>query len=334
MSPESFEVFYATHASHVRRVIGSLVRQHQEADDVLQDVFLQAWQQMGRFDAARGSIESWLATIARSRAIDRLRVRARFLAADDWDKIASGSADGLTQILRREQDGAVQAAVDRLTDAQRRMIGLAYDEGLSHSGIAARLRRPLGTIKTHLRGALRDLRTEVGSAGSPFARFSATDGQPPFTIPVEGDAGSVQAWPALAADDSLRTRLEGLRVVAIDDDVEALKLVEAVLARFGATTSVHASVASGIAAVELDWPDLVVADLDMPGEDGYDCIARLRALDAGARGRLSVVAFTGCVSEQERSRVTLAGFDAYLTKPLHPLALLSVAARLGRAQAA
>lgn len=318
MSAEFFDDLYAQHAHRVRRIVSAILRAPHDVDDVVQDVFVQAWRQIDRFDPARGNVHAWIGIIARSRAIDRLRSAARLEYRPEWDSQPSMDADAVEGLLEAEREASMDQSLIRLTREQRLLMRLAFHEGLSHSRIAASLGRPLGTVKSQIRSTLRALRDQTAhAAAAPFRARRRRD-HLPFTV--------VEAAPA--------HDLRSLTIVAIDDEPEALAMIGAVLKLFGAEASLHESVDAGVGRVAERWPDLVIADLDMPGEDGYACLSRLRVLASERRQSLPVLAFTGCVSEQERSRVTLAGFDAYLTKPLHPIALCEAARRLTRPSAA
>lgn len=141
-----------------------------DAEEVVVDAFAQAWREAPRFEASRGSVAGWLTVIARSRALDLVRARARRerittaaasdrsggpLAMGDWRHDPSSGVD---HSERRRQ---VRAALQALTPPQRQAIELAYFEGLSQSEIAERLREPLGTIKTRVRLGMEKLRESL-----------------------------------------------------------------------------------------------------------------------------------------------------------------------------
>jgi RNA polymerase sigma-70 factor (ECF subfamily) len=134
-----------------------------EAEDVLQEVFLQVWQQARSFDQSRGRAFTWLVTLARSRAIDRLR------SVESRERAARRSAEeGVTERAateeaadaaaeRSEQAEVVRAALAELPEEQRKTLLLAYLDGMSQSEIAARTGQPLGTVKTRTRAGLKKL---------------------------------------------------------------------------------------------------------------------------------------------------------------------------------
>ena len=139
-----------------------ILRSRAEAEDVLQEVFLQVWQRAHSFDPARGRAFTWLVTLARSRAIDRLRSvgsreRAAQRSAEDAPPESEPAEWADEAAVRAERAEAVQAALAELPEEQRQVLVLAYLEGMSQSEIAAAKNQPLGTVKTRTRSALRKL---------------------------------------------------------------------------------------------------------------------------------------------------------------------------------
>jgi RNA polymerase sigma-70 factor (ECF subfamily) len=132
-----------------------------EAEDLLQDVFLQVWRQASSYSQERGSPEAWLMTITRSRAIDKLRSLRRreqrvvsseeATAVGEGGKVESGAAASEARLV-------VRGALARLPEAQRVVLELAYFDGLTQAEIATRLGEPLGTVKTRMRAGLERLR--------------------------------------------------------------------------------------------------------------------------------------------------------------------------------
>lgn len=137
-----------------------ILNSREEAEDVLQEVFLQIWRRAGDFDEARGQAFTWMVTLARSRAIDRLRViNARWrLAASATDEISERVSDSAVNAAESEQREIVSVALAQIPDEQRRTLILAYFEGLTQSEIATRLGAPLGTVKTRMRSGMTKLR--------------------------------------------------------------------------------------------------------------------------------------------------------------------------------
>jgi RNA polymerase sigma-70 factor (ECF subfamily) len=161
-------------APWVLGLAGRMLQDADEAEDVLSDVFVQVWSRIHQHDSRRGPLVPWVLSIARNRALDQLRRRRRW-----WRKIErveeGREAEGTDSVDPREAGEAavpgwpvhraVHEALAGLPAGQRRLVELAYFEGLSHTEIARRTGDPLGTVKTRLRSAhqkledaLRDLR--------------------------------------------------------------------------------------------------------------------------------------------------------------------------------
>ncbi len=163
---DAFGRFYDRYAPLVYPLIVRIVRMRGDADDVLQEVFWEAWQAAPDYDPERGSPEAWIVMRARTRAIDRVRsVRRRsetFVAPVDEAVAVAPSEPGGDAADRAADRGLVVGALARLPEAQREVIELAYYGGLTQTEIAERLKQPLGTVKTRIRIALERLREIVG----------------------------------------------------------------------------------------------------------------------------------------------------------------------------
>jgi RNA polymerase sigma-70 factor, ECF subfamily len=154
-------------------LFGLLIRilnSREEAEDVLQEVFLQVWRRARDFDETRGKPFTWLVTLARSRAIDRLRsLGAR-------DRVAQASAreaaeevsDAARDTFRSEQRALVTSALSQLPEEQKGPLVLAYFDGLTQSEIAAKLGAPLGTVKTRMRAGMIKLRELLTGKNESF----------------------------------------------------------------------------------------------------------------------------------------------------------------------
>jgi len=144
----------------IMRIVGDAAA----AEEVLLDVYMQAWRQATRYSEERGSPIAWLTTIARSRSLDRLRADAQGLRRNQpldlaSQHVATSWADDVA--LASEVRTVVQQALKSLSPEQKEVIELAYYGGLSHSEIALRLGQPLGTVKTRTRLGMTKLRAEL-----------------------------------------------------------------------------------------------------------------------------------------------------------------------------
>ena len=161
--------------AHVAR----LLRDRAEAEGVLLETFMQAWERADRYDPTRGSVACWLLMMARTRALDALRASGRReraverAAVEDpevADVVSDPAHDPARGAERDDQAAAVAAALRTLTEPQRAAIELAFFEGLSHTEIADRLSVPLGTIKTRIRAGLQRLRDVLRPHAEEAAR--------------------------------------------------------------------------------------------------------------------------------------------------------------------
>jgi len=157
---QAFASLYDRYHSSLLGFLLRILNSKAEAEDVLQEVFVQVWQHAPDYDETRGRVFTWLVTIARSRALDRLRSldsreRTVIRASHEWPENIS---DGVNDAIKSEQGEEVRQALEEIPEAQRHALLLAYFEGLSQSEIAARIGKPLGTIKTRTRDGLKKLR--------------------------------------------------------------------------------------------------------------------------------------------------------------------------------
>jgi RNA polymerase sigma-70 factor (ECF subfamily) len=149
----------------VHALVARIVRDPEDAEEVVEEVFWQAWRQAVRYESARGSVGTWLMTIARSRALDRLRARQRrreeLLEESLVDDRPGAGADLAANAEASERRARVLAALDALPAEQRQVLEMAYFEGMSQTEIADLTKQPLGTIKTRVRLAMQKLRERL-----------------------------------------------------------------------------------------------------------------------------------------------------------------------------
>ncbi len=163
---DAFEVFYDRHGGVAFSLAYRIVGERGAAEDVVQEAFISIWRSGARYDAARGSVRSWMLGIVRNRGIDFLRSkagRAPKLDFDDDSVLEHRPAKELTETeaLRRETAREMRGALGELPGDQSKVIELAYFGGFSHSEIAAMLGVPLGTVKGRMRLGLEKIRGQL-----------------------------------------------------------------------------------------------------------------------------------------------------------------------------
>jgi RNA polymerase sigma-70 factor (ECF subfamily) len=166
----------ALHALYERahRIVFTLVLRitanRETAEELTIDVFHDVWRRASRYDAANGTVLGWIMNQARSRAIDRVRFENRKKRSHDGDvqPVAEAAADPHDVLALRQQGESLRAALTALTPDERQAIETTFFAGLTHAEAAARLKQPLGTIKTRIRSGLHKLRHRLtAEAGKP-----------------------------------------------------------------------------------------------------------------------------------------------------------------------
>ena len=142
-----------------------ITRRHDLAEEVVEDTYMQAWQEIAKFDSARGPIMAWLMMICRSRAIDALRRLDEAESHAEPELMrnnaeqAKNSPLDIMLLLERETD--IHAAMHKLKALQRQLIALAFFKGYTHEEIALQMQMPLGTVKSNIKRAQNKLRDEL-----------------------------------------------------------------------------------------------------------------------------------------------------------------------------
>ena len=147
---------YARHVRALHALAQAMLKSPQEAEDLIQDVFLEAWHRSADYSEARGSVRAWLLMRARSRALDRLK-------SSGSQRVMTVETNPLDQTSSAPGDQArLRQIVSQMPDVQREVLLLGYFEGLSSAEIAQRLGIPTGTVKSRTRAALGALRASLG----------------------------------------------------------------------------------------------------------------------------------------------------------------------------
>jgi RNA polymerase sigma-70 factor (ECF subfamily) len=176
----AFATLYERTSSHLFAVVLRINRDRPQAEDILQEVYVNVWRAASSFDAAQSQPLTWLTSIARNRAIDSLRrlhtqPRVRTAAAalgdgrdseddDVYDTVADDAPGPLDLLSRAADARSLGACMDKLSASQRQSLALAFFQGLSHAEVAAQMREPLGTIKSWLRRSLVALKSCLEAA--------------------------------------------------------------------------------------------------------------------------------------------------------------------------
>lgn len=158
---ESFSRFYDLYSSLSFTFALRILRVRADAEDLLQEVFMQVWRQAASYNPKRGKPEAWVITITKSRAIDKLRSQRRKDSKGTVleEQFLTTSRDVESkQGVHAEVALTMQGALAEVSDAQRQVLELAYFEGLTQSEIAQKLEIPIGTAKTRIRDGLKKLR--------------------------------------------------------------------------------------------------------------------------------------------------------------------------------
>lgn len=163
----SYEIFCARVKGILSATIYKVLNQWEDSEDVCQEVLLKLWEKGDLYDPSKGRPLTWLRTMARNRAIDRLRGKQRRhdlmqRFRDQKQAVEPIHSRELSEeVSVREQAAMVRQAVIQLTPEQKQVVELAYFEGLTQSEIASRLDQPLGTVKARIRRGVNNLREQV-----------------------------------------------------------------------------------------------------------------------------------------------------------------------------
>jgi RNA polymerase sigma-70 factor, ECF subfamily len=154
---------YGRHGQRLKAMIDSVVHEETEADDVLQEILLQIWKDADHYSPRAGKPLGWIVTIARRRAIDRLRRRQAYSRARERygkqlrEQPRNGGREAYDPFILNDMHHFLEKYIRALPRVQREAVELAFFKGLSHSEIAAATHAPLGTVKTRLELGLQKL---------------------------------------------------------------------------------------------------------------------------------------------------------------------------------
>lgn len=137
-----------------------ILSDREECEDVLQDVYVTIWRRADRYDGARASVMTWLSTIARNRAIDRLRARGPMAYAEQVDdlEIADGAESAESLLSAADDRNRLHGCLSELDERTEKVIRTAFFEGVTYEALAQRMEAPLGTVKSWIRRGLAKLK--------------------------------------------------------------------------------------------------------------------------------------------------------------------------------
>jgi RNA polymerase sigma-70 factor (ECF subfamily) len=165
----ALKALYDRYAGRAKSVALRVLGSSSEAEEIVQETFVEVWKRASQYDLGRGSVRAWIVTMARSRSIDRLRSRqvgersVAGLAREDRPLAAPSPLEDVEHRVERER---VLRALAELPEAQRRVIELAYYEGKTQREISESTGEPLGTVKTRVRLAMEKLAGLLGGGRS------------------------------------------------------------------------------------------------------------------------------------------------------------------------
>ena len=159
----AFRALYDRWGGRLHGIALRITRQAALAADATQDAFVQIWQQAHRFDPERGSAEAFVVSLVRYRALDLVRRQSREVPGYEADEREDETPDALSRLVSTAEGAALHRCLGTLDADRRRLVMLAFVEGLSHSELAQRLKVPLGTVKSWIRRSLLSLRECLAS---------------------------------------------------------------------------------------------------------------------------------------------------------------------------
>lgn len=159
----AFVLLFERYATRVKAFMMKGGVPHDQADDIAQDVMVSAWRKASSFDPGKATVATWIFAIARNRRIDLIRRQSR-PEPDAEDPLfqPDPEPDGVAVVAGQEIQVAMRAGLAALGEDQREVLRAAFYEGLSHGEIAIKLDLPLGTVKSRIRLAFKNLRGHVG----------------------------------------------------------------------------------------------------------------------------------------------------------------------------
>jgi CheY-like chemotaxis protein len=241
------------------------------------------------------------------------------------------STGGHVEVLCRRNGSHVQIIVrDRGAGISPSFLASVFDPFRQEDSGPSRKKGGLGLglaitrQLVELHGGRISVESEGEGCGSTFT----------VLLPMTSVAPGLTVAPALAPNEARSfdcpDHVRGLRILVVDDEEDSRTLVATILEKCECVVTTAGSVPAAVAALTTELPDLLVSDIGMPGEDGYDLIRRVRALPRDLGGDIPAAALTAYARGEDRQRLLNAGYSIHLAKPVEPAELLAVVATLSR----
>jgi signal transduction histidine kinase/CheY-like chemotaxis protein len=276
------------------------------------------------------------AAVAKRLELDaRIDVRPALTAGDPdrlqqvvWNLLSNAvkftPADGRVAVHLRQKDGYVLTVQDTGAGIEPKFLPHVFDAFRQADGSATREHGGLGLglaiarqlVEAH--GGTIKARSEGKDFGATFE----------VILPSVIGTGRLATRDVKGADAVDESLLHGINVLVVDDDEDARLLLQMTLSRYGAAVTTAGSARDALAAIDREVPHVVLSDIGMPHEDGYDLLRRLRARPAEQGGAIPAVAVTAYASATDRSSTQAAGYQPHVAKPFEPADVARLVRRL------
>ncbi|GGB96249.1 RNA polymerase sigma factor [Dyadobacter sediminis] len=167
----AYEYLYDHYAPSLYGIARKIVKDDSRADDVMQDSFIKIWKHMASYDAGKGSLFTWMLNITRRTAIDKLRADNKFEKDLQWDAVRENDLSMSSVFIPLPATVDLKSIVEKLLPEKKQLIELVYFEGYTHEEASEHLCLPLGTVKSRIRNAMKELR-KVFDASPLSAQFA------------------------------------------------------------------------------------------------------------------------------------------------------------------
>ncbi|KAA6438312.1 RNA polymerase sigma factor [Dyadobacter flavalbus] len=167
----AYEYLYDHYAPALYGIVRKIVKDDSRADDVMQDSFIKIWKHMASYDAEKGSLFTWMLNITRRTAIDKLRADCKFENDLKWEAVRENDLGNHAVFTPAPATLDLKSIVEKLLPEKKQLIELVYFEGYTHEEASEHLCLPLGTVKSRIRNAMKELR-KVFDVSSPTAQFA------------------------------------------------------------------------------------------------------------------------------------------------------------------